>query len=172
MRVRHGTRKRVATGSAARGVGGGEAGEGKRQKKGARRRGTAQWWGARPRPLVAGGENVREGLAAHPSLGEARAPAARACAARRPRERALTQVRALAISATHQLQHQQQRRRRRRRRPPSAAATTATFSSLSSTVLALCRLSGKREAPKCASSSAPLHPQAAAPRPPLQRWVS
>lgn len=77
-----------------------------------------------------------------------------------------------SLSATYQLPHQQQRSRRRRRRPPSAAATTATFSSLSSTVLALCRLSGKREAPLSASPSAPLHSQAAAPRPPPQRWVS
>lgn len=169
MRVRHGTRMRIAASAAARGGEGGEGEEGKRQKEGARRLGRAEWWGARARPLVAGGENVREGLAAHPSLGEARAPAARACAARRPRERALSLVRALAIFATHQLPHPQQSRRRR---PPSAAATTATFSSLSSTVLALCRLSGKREAPKSASSSAPLHPQAAAPRPPPQRWVS
>lgn len=94
------------------------AGEGKTGKGSA---GSSGPWNVRERPLVAGGEDARGGLAARPSPGEARVPAARACAARRPRERAVSVVRALAVSVTHQLRHRQQDRRRHR--PPSAAAT-------------------------------------------------
>lgn len=79
--------------------------------------------GARARLLVVGGEDARGGRAARPSPGEARVPAARACAARRSRERALSRMRALAVSVTHQLRHRQQHRRHR---PPSAATTTTT----------------------------------------------
>ncbi|XP_011375524.1 signal peptide peptidase-like 2C [Pteropus vampyrus] len=82
--------------------------------------------------LTRTGESVMVEVASGPvgslSHEEARVPAARACAARRPRERALSLVHALAVSVTHPLRHQHQHQHRRHR-PPSAAATTDTFSS-------------------------------------------
>nr|KAF6416161.1 hypothetical protein HJG59_009460 [Molossus molossus] len=127
MRVRHGTRVRLKASSPASGGGWEkEDREGKHREERASRRETAERQGARARPLVAGGEEARGGLSASPSPGKARAPAARACAALRSRERALSLVRALTVSTTHQLRHQQQHRRHR---PPSAAETTDTFSS-------------------------------------------
>lgn len=100
MRVRQGTRVRVAVSAAAQVVGGEETRDWKRREERAVRRGRAEPWGARARPLVAGGEYAHRGLTARPSPGEARAPAARACAARRPLERALS-PRARARSLGH-----------------------------------------------------------------------
>ena len=90
VRLRQGTRVRVVVSAAAQVVGGGETRDGKRREERAGRPGRAEPWGARARPLVAGGEYAHQVLTARPSPGEARAPAARACAARRPLERALS----------------------------------------------------------------------------------
>lgn len=95
MRVRRGTRVRAAVSTAARGVAGPRKGSAERgEPGGAGRRGL---WGARARPLAAGRGGARTGLTARPSPGEVRAPVARACAARRPRERALSAARARSL---------------------------------------------------------------------------
>lgn len=162
MRVRQGARVRVAVSAAAQVVGGGETLDGKRREERAGRRGRAEPWGARARPLVAGGEYAHRGLTARPSPGKARAPAARACAARRPPERALS-ARARARNLRH---------------PPAQAPAAApppppppTFCRRHRSHFLLClpllsspsRLSGKCEAPKSASRSARLHLHTAAP---------
>lgn len=98
-----------------------------------------------------------------PSPEEVRAPVARACASSRPRERALSAARALAV-----LRH-----------PPAPAPAAAPpppptfcrrrhsqpFPPLSSSVLAFCRSSGKRRNSEIRSPSAPVHHPPAAPRP-------
>lgn len=98
-----------------------------------------------------------------PSPEEVRAPVARACASCRPRERALSAARALAV-----LRH-----------PPAPAPAAAPpppptfcrrrhsqpFPPLSSSVLAFCRSSGKRRNSEIRSPSAPVHHPPAAPRP-------
>lgn len=81
----------------------------------------AHWWPEENTPTEASRPAPPLGRLALPRLAPA-PPAGR-------RSAPSPLVRALAISATHQLRHQQQRRRRRR--PPSAAATAATFSSAS-----------------------------------------
>ncbi|KAI5255968.1 Acetylcholinesterase [Manis pentadactyla] len=143
VRVRQCARVRVEVRAAARGLQGLKTGKEKRREEQARRRGTAERRGARARPLVAGGEDARGGLAALPAPGEIRAPAARACAARRlgsalspqcarsqspppTSSRTSRSAAAAATAAAHLLP------------PPSQPLSPL----LSSPVLALCRLSG------------------------------
>lgn len=125
VRVRQRPRVRLAVSAAAGGGRGGWTGKGSagRSEPG----GGGQRAVRRSRAPTSGGKGRRPRRPDCPPLPrEARVPAARACAARRPRERALSPVHALAVSVTHQLRHQHQHRRHR---PPSAAATTDTFSS-------------------------------------------
>lgn len=95
MRVRHGMRVRAAVSTAARGVAGPGEGSAERGEPSGAERGGLR--GARVRPLAVGRGGARPGLAARPSPREVRAPVARACAARRPPERAFSAARARSL---------------------------------------------------------------------------
>lgn len=98
---------RAAVSAAARGVAG--PGKGSEENSEARRRGEGRAVGRSRAPPSGRKGMCPAGLTARPSPREVRAPVARACAARRPRERALSAARALLVSTTHQLlRHQQQ----------------------------------------------------------------
>lgn len=126
MRVRHGTRVRVAVSTAARGVAGPGKGSAEKGEPGGARRGGLGCGALACAPWRPEGEVPAQALLPAPPLGRFALPWL-APALPAGLRNALSRPRALAVSATHQLQHQQQRRRHR---PPSAAAAaTTTFSS-------------------------------------------